>query len=489
MATTIRRGVKRNRKQRVVKNAYIDIDAVSDPPGPGYANWIVISRRMLKEREAKLLAIKTEQIERIFNESVRALHPQRDLKLFKMSSERMNQVVLIQLFQNLNTWNGPNLSRIRKQISSFRDYFVIGKNWWDLIKRKSLGDIFWMSAFHQIQASLQIMLSDAESVSKALLVILDRIFSGTVHYANTKIQPLVNNSTLIGSSKMQQYFLKLHPSLNVQRWKLEETLRQRQRSGDLLPPGRPGTVTNSNRGKNIPRLIMAKLRLSLHELASGNPHIDSSVLDGDATLDAVHGLKSLNAMTAITTLPLSGAAGTGLTLPSIKFLDDADSVQLLAMKSPPSMAEPLNILPTMSVPMAPSLSMQTLSHPLPDLDGGGSGGHFSWDMTPSIISEPLPVVTVPTAPSAMKALSMENGEMKLGMKMKMKSIKMKMDLPPGGIVTSGGPVTGNNVVYIRAYSPYRGVSQRASDSRNSPTTALTHQYRYSVGNTDYVIQF
>ena len=172
MATTIRRGIKRNRKQRVVKNAYIDIDAVSDPPGPGYANWIAISRRMLKERESKLLSIKIEQIERIFNESVRSLHPHRDLKHFKISSERM-RVVLQQLFQNLNTWNGPNLSRIRKQISSFRDYFVIGKNWWDLIKRKSLGDIFWMSSFHQIQAvnfpfSVPLRLPDSLMITLAL---------------------------------------------------------------------------------------------------------------------------------------------------------------------------------------------------------------------------------------------------------------------------------------------------------------------------------
>jgi len=440
MATTIRRGVKRNRKQRVVKNAYIDIDAVSDPPGPGYANWITISRQMLKERESKLLSIKTEQIERIFNESVRNLHPHRDFKLFKISQDRM-RIVLQQLFTNLNTWNGPNLSRIRKQISTFRDYFVIGKNWWDLIKRKSLGDIFWMSAFHQIQADLQTALDrDSQLVTKALLVILDAIFSGTVHYANTKIQPLVNNSTLIGSSKMQQYFLKLHPSLNVQRWKLEETLRQRQRAGDLLPPGRPGQITNANRGKNIPRLIMAKLRMSLSELANGNQHIDSSVLEPDAMVD--------------------GATMTALTLPH-----DADSDALTAhflMKDAldaANMAEPLNILPTLSMPMAPPMSIQPV---LPELDPMNEGGTISnisnqtqlinsWDMTPSIISEPLPVVS--NLPSA-----------------------------------SSSAVTGNNVVYIRAYSPQRGQSQSVKDSRNSPM-ALTHQYRYNVGNTDYVIQF
>lgn len=264
---------------------------------------------------------------------------------------------------------------------------------------------------------------DAQAVTKALLVILDAIFSGTVHYANTKIQPLVNNSTLIGSSKMQQYFLKLHPSLNVQRWKLEETLRQRQRAGDLIPPGRPGTVTTSSRGKNIPRLIMAKLRLSLGELANGNQHINSSVLEPDAMVDA--------------------ATMTALTLPS-----DADSVmdsvQFLMKDSiePSSMAEPLNILPTLSMPMAPLMSVQP-QVTLPELDpvdmgtsniGSGASStanhtQFSWDSngTPSIISEPLPVMPMNSS-----------------------------------TVTSSSSVTGNNVVYIRAYSPYRGPSQNVS---------------------------
>ena len=278
---------------------------------------------------------------------------------------------------------------------------------------------------------------DAGLVTKALLVILDAVFSGTVHYANTKIQPLVNNSTLIGSSKMQQYFLKLHPSLNVQRWKLEETLRQRQQAGHLLPPGRPGAVTNSSRGKNIPRLIMAKLRVSLSELANGNQHIESSVLEPDAMVFKVDTTMSMG--------PLNGLQMNGMQMNGMKDAyslmsslgyglgDDADSVQLLSMKDASSMAEPLNILPTMSMPTA-------VAPPLPDLEGGGAMGmgkglgqhSFSWDMTPSIISEPLPM-----APSqGLNAVSMSS--------------------------SSSSAVTGNNVVYIRAYSPYRGSSHTVS---------------------------
>ena len=78
-----------------------------------------------KERESKLLAIKITEIERIINEE---LHSE-----YQVSTTLINGV-LSKFHDVIMKWQGVHLDRIKKRpISRFRDYFVIGKNWWDLL--------------------------------------------------------------------------------------------------------------------------------------------------------------------------------------------------------------------------------------------------------------------------------------------------------------------------------------------------------------------
>ena len=55
------------------------------------------------------------------------------------------------LFGDIDRWQGVNLSRVKKKISEFRDYYNIGKRWWDLHKTRSFGSVFWLRVFADIQ--------------------------------------------------------------------------------------------------------------------------------------------------------------------------------------------------------------------------------------------------------------------------------------------------------------------------------------------------
>ena len=140
---------KRKRKQRVVNNAYIDIDSVTTEPGPDYCNWIDISKRKLKEREAKLLSIKIKEIQQIVNTEAAKFGYAINTR-FTIPDSIIHRI-LLHLYGVIHRWNGVNLCRIKKVISTFRDYFVIGKNWWDLTKKKLMGNVFWLTIFKHIQ--------------------------------------------------------------------------------------------------------------------------------------------------------------------------------------------------------------------------------------------------------------------------------------------------------------------------------------------------
>ncbi len=50
----------------------------------------------------------------------------------------------------IGDWKGVNTKRTKKDLTSFRNYFVIGKNWWDLSKKKAMGP-FWLQIFADIE--------------------------------------------------------------------------------------------------------------------------------------------------------------------------------------------------------------------------------------------------------------------------------------------------------------------------------------------------
>ena len=50
----------------------------------------------------------------------------------------------------IGDWKGVNKVKNKKDLSTFRKYFVSGKNWWDHTKKKVMGP-FWLQIFADIE--------------------------------------------------------------------------------------------------------------------------------------------------------------------------------------------------------------------------------------------------------------------------------------------------------------------------------------------------
>ena len=59
--------------------------------------------------------------------------------------------------------------------------------------------------------------------------IIRDLFDGTVHYANTRKQDLINNGTLALSERLQCYLLALSSTLDVAQWLKEQNRAPNQR--------------------------------------------------------------------------------------------------------------------------------------------------------------------------------------------------------------------------------------------------------------------
>ena len=109
----------------------------------------------------------------------------------------------------IDGWKGVCTDRLKQIPSTFRQYFCIGKNWWDHTKGRLMGS-FWLQIFREID--------NAISDSSILIHILCSLFDGKVDFANTRKQPLICSGTITHSVAMQQYLQGLDQTLNVEQW-------------------------------------------------------------------------------------------------------------------------------------------------------------------------------------------------------------------------------------------------------------------------------
>ena len=176
------------------------------------------------------------------------------------------------IVKRIDEWKGVCLQRIRRPPSKFREYFVTGKNWWDSIKRELMGMALWIRIFRCIDrvnpfsfslalsvrplCALTLSVYNPSALTKrgalwniqfltelelatthrqhVLLEIIRDLFDGTVHYANTRRQSLINSGTITNSDELQKYILALNSSLNVAEWlKQEIESKRRKRYGPL----------------------------------------------------------------------------------------------------------------------------------------------------------------------------------------------------------------------------------------------------------------
>ena len=91
-------------------------------------------------RECRLSRIKIKAIEKIL--ASRA--PRGHCVVPKLVVD----AALKELYSAIDGWDGVCLSRVKKQPSSFAEYFKIGKNRWDSMKtRQYIGSAFWLKIF------------------------------------------------------------------------------------------------------------------------------------------------------------------------------------------------------------------------------------------------------------------------------------------------------------------------------------------------------
>ena len=79
-----------------------------------------------------------------------------------------------------------------------------------------------------------------------LISIHEKLFNATIQYSNTRRQYLINSGPIICSQELQQYLLRLHPSLIINEW-----VKQ---------------IKSNKKYQAIGKIVMNKLRYQLHEI-------------------------------------------------------------------------------------------------------------------------------------------------------------------------------------------------------------------------------
>ena len=82
--------------------------------------------------------------------------------------------------------------------------------------------------------------------------IIRLLFNGFVKYPNTKKQPLINSSIIINCKEMQQYLLKIHYSLDIEKWIINDN----------------GPTIKKAKYQPIGKTILNKIRTNLDKIIS-----------------------------------------------------------------------------------------------------------------------------------------------------------------------------------------------------------------------------
>ena len=225
-----------------VSNGYIniDIDNIRDPPGEDFETWIEITKEKLKERESRLMSARISALQNIINEQCAAFETAHSSLQFggrsvsaavadhdRVLHSGVIEECLNKLSLSLQLWHGVNLSKTKKSLSTFREYFVIGKCWFDQKKKSILAPDFWIKILcvldHFTEEAADFFFQGRCPRVQTLFrqhlrfQMISGIFTGQLHFAETKPQPLIPCSIIKDSRSMKEYLVRLHPTLNVDR--------------------------------------------------------------------------------------------------------------------------------------------------------------------------------------------------------------------------------------------------------------------------------
>ena len=229
---------KKTRRRRK-RNEVIDVD-IDDPPGEECENWRRIAKLKLKERETKLMAVRLSTLRSVIREQCTAfetlnssLHRGTLSQKVTVSSadglipDQLSLAVLDKMKLALQFWNGVNLTKTKRSLEQFRDYYVIARNWFDCLKRNILGPAFWIEVFRLLEqfvvdAAATYFSRRFENLQKLyakhlLFQVLRGIFGAEIHFFEQKVQPLLPGTILKDCDPVKEYLIKLDPQLDLQR--------------------------------------------------------------------------------------------------------------------------------------------------------------------------------------------------------------------------------------------------------------------------------
>eukprot|EP01083_Nonionella_stella_P009310 26874_1 len=209
--------------------------------GDDFEKWIQLCKQQLRERETKLMVLRTSTLQSIINaqcvyfqtinsSKCSAQHKIAVTNYDKVITDSLISQCLDKLNQLLSLWHGINLRKTKRPPATFQKYFAIAKCWFDQKKKVILAPDFWIKFFIHLQQ----FASDAASrcfdnrfqnirqlfAKQLLFQLLSGIFAGELPYSGTKGQPLVACAIVKDNRAMKDYLHSLHHTLNI------DTLKQ-----------------------------------------------------------------------------------------------------------------------------------------------------------------------------------------------------------------------------------------------------------------------
>lgn len=134
-------------------------------PGDSFSNWIGLTKEKLRERESALMKIRMGCIkDAIFNAIIlfnnNPGNTKHGIKINEQCCKEIEPMInnkdIINSCMNalngiLNQWNGIDLTRSNKEFDTYRQYFVVSKNWFDQRKKDILSKFLWAKILYLIR--------------------------------------------------------------------------------------------------------------------------------------------------------------------------------------------------------------------------------------------------------------------------------------------------------------------------------------------------
>lgn len=229
---------RKKAKKGRVNSEYAELDEITDPPGEEYVHWSRLTKDKLKDRERKLMSLRMSSLRTIIVQQcqhfadINSPHHHNVQRVTVSHSEHVigddiTSECLNKLYLLLQFWSGVNLTKTKKPLNSFRDYFMIAKSWFDQKKKNMLGPDLWIPVFRALARFSTTAAATYFSerfpalqrlyAKHLLLQIMGGILDGQITFAERK-QPLIPTAIFKESQPIQEHLVQIDAALDIKRF-------------------------------------------------------------------------------------------------------------------------------------------------------------------------------------------------------------------------------------------------------------------------------